>query len=95
MGQENASISPPGSSDEMPGGSRQFVNEVQELAADQGVAPGALFSFIASLHSGSHEACDAALGGGDSTTAATSASRAVTTQRHAAQSTPRAWPKAV
>jgi hypothetical protein len=63
MGLEQASISPPGSSDEEPGGARQFVGEVKELAAFFGVKPGALLSFIASLHAGSHAECDEALEG--------------------------------
>lgn len=63
MGLEQASISPPGSSDEEPGGARQFVGEVKELATLFGVKPGALFSFIASLHAGSHADCDEALEG--------------------------------
>ena len=63
VGLEQASISPPGSSDEEPGGSKQFVGEVKELAAFLGVEPGALLSFIARLHAGGHEACDAALAG--------------------------------
>lgn len=63
MGLEQASISPPGSSDEEPGGAQQFVGEVKELAAFFGVKPGALFSFIASLHAGSHAECDEALEG--------------------------------
>jgi hypothetical protein len=63
MGLEQASISPPGSSDEEPGGARQFVAEVKELAAFLGVQPGALFGFIAQLHAGSHADCDEALEG--------------------------------
>ena len=63
LGLELASISPPGSSDEEPGGARQFTGEVKELAAALGVRPGALFSFIAHLHAGSHAACDEALEG--------------------------------
>jgi hypothetical protein len=63
MGLEQASISPPGTSDEAPGGARQFVGEVKELAAFFGVQPGALFSFIAGLHAGSHADCDEALEG--------------------------------
>jgi hypothetical protein len=39
------------------------VAEVKELAAESGVSAGAFFSFIASLHEGSHEDCDEALGG--------------------------------
>lgn len=63
MGLELASISPPGSSDELPGGAAQFTGEVKELAAVLGLRPGALFSFIAHLHAGSHAACDGALEG--------------------------------
>lgn len=64
MGIEHAAISPPGTSDEEPGGSRQFVGEVKALAAGLGGVPaGALMRFIASLHVGSHEDCDEALGG--------------------------------
>lgn len=63
MGYEASSISPPGSSGEESGGAPQFVGEVKELAAELGASPGALFSFIASLHSGSHGDCDEALGG--------------------------------
>jgi hypothetical protein len=63
MGYEASSISPPGSSGEEPGGVPQFVAEVKELASGSGISPGALFSFIASLHEGSHEDCDEALGG--------------------------------
>jgi hypothetical protein len=63
MGLEQASISPPGSSDEEPGGARQFVGEVKELAELFGVRPGALFSFVAQLQAGSHAQCDEALEG--------------------------------
>jgi hypothetical protein len=63
MGLEHASISPPGTSDEEPGGTRQFVAEVKELATAFGVRPGTLMSFIAQLHAGSHESCDEVLGG--------------------------------
>jgi hypothetical protein len=62
MGIERAAISPPGSSDEIPGGSSAFTAEVKEIAASLGWPPGALMSFVARLHEGSHEACDAALG---------------------------------
>jgi hypothetical protein len=63
LGLEQASISPPGSSDEEPGGARQLVGEVRELAGLFGVKPGALFSLIARLHAGSHADCDEALEG--------------------------------
>ena len=61
MGLELASISPPGTSEEEPGGATQFVGEIKEFAAFLGVPAGGLLSFIASLHAGSHEACDEAL----------------------------------
>jgi hypothetical protein len=63
MGLEQASISPPGSSVEEPGGASQLIGEVKELASFFGVKPGALLSFIASLHAGSHAQCDEALEG--------------------------------
>jgi hypothetical protein len=62
MGIEASTISPPGSSDEIPGGAAELAAEVKEIAAQLGVSPGAVFSFIASLHEGSHEACDEVLG---------------------------------
>lgn len=62
MGIEAAAVSPPGSSDELPGGMpglRQFIGEVAP-----GVPPGqAFFAVAASLHERSHEACDQALEG--------------------------------
>jgi len=62
MGIEAAALSPPGSSDEAPGGMpdvRAFLKE-----NFPGVPPGlAFYSFAARLHEGSHEACDEALGG--------------------------------
>jgi hypothetical protein len=61
IGLELASISPPGSSEEEPGGAPQFVGEVKGLASTFGVRPGTLFSFIAHLHAGSHAQCDEAL----------------------------------
>jgi hypothetical protein len=61
MGLELGSISPPGTSDEEPGGATQFVREIKEFADFLGAPPGGLFSFVASLHAGSHEACDEAL----------------------------------
>lgn len=59
MGHEASDISPPGSSSELPGGMpalKAFVD-----AEFPGVPPGAIFSAIAKLHEGSHEACDEAL----------------------------------
>lgn len=62
MGIEAAALSPPGSSEEVPAGLpgiRAFLREVAP-----GVPPGqALFSFVASLHEGSHELCDEAIEG--------------------------------
>ena len=62
MGVEAAALSPPGSSDEAPGG----VNDINAFLDE--VAPGvprgqAFFSVAARLHELSHEACDEALGG--------------------------------
>ena len=61
MGIELASISPPGTSDEEPGGATQFVGEIKEFAAFLGLPPGGLFRWVASLHAGSHALCDEAL----------------------------------
>ena len=63
MGLELASISPPGTSDEEPGGAPQFVGEIKEFAAFLGLPAGGLFSWVASLHAGSHADCDEALEG--------------------------------
>ena len=61
MGQEAAAVSPPGSEPvEAPLGMREFTPFFKQ--AFPGVPPGASYSFIASLHAGSHEACDEALG---------------------------------
>jgi hypothetical protein len=68
------------------------VSEVKGLAAEQGVSPGALFSFVASLHEGSHEACDEALGGGDETTSAVRSSSGLGARALHSQIA-RAWPK--
>jgi hypothetical protein len=61
VGIEMAAISPPGTSDEEPGGAPQFVSEIKAFAELLGVRPGQLFGFVAALHEGSHEACDEAL----------------------------------
>jgi hypothetical protein len=63
LGIELAAISPPGSSDEAPGGAPAFVGEVKSIAASLGLPPGAAFAFIALLHAGSHVECDEALEG--------------------------------
>lgn len=61
IGIEMAAISPPGSSEEIPGGAPALAAEVKAIAAELGVNPGFLFALIARLHEGSHEECDAAL----------------------------------
>ncbi|TMK37707.1 MAG: SRPBCC family protein [Actinobacteria bacterium] len=62
MGIEAATLSPPGSSAEAPGGMRDVKAFLDENFP--GVPPGlAFYSFAARLHEGSHEACDEALGG--------------------------------
>ena len=62
IGIELGAISPPGSSDEVPGGAPMFVGDVKSIATSLGLPPGAVFAFIASLHAGSHAECDQALG---------------------------------
>jgi hypothetical protein len=59
MAIEAEAISPPGSSDEAPGGMPEFMQFVRGLPG----SPGSSISFIAGLHEGSHEDCDAAIGG--------------------------------
>jgi hypothetical protein len=61
MGLELAAISPPGASDEESGGAPQFGGEIKSIAATLGLPPGAVFSYIASVHAGSHAECDEAL----------------------------------
>ncbi len=60
-GIEFSSISPPGSSPEDPGGAAQAAHEIQGIAGELGVPPGAIVSFVTGLHEGSHEACDEAI----------------------------------
>jgi hypothetical protein len=60
VGIELSEISPPGTSTEFPGGANQLAAFVREFASGLGVPPGAIVSFVASLHEGSHEACDEA-----------------------------------
>jgi hypothetical protein len=62
VGIESSSISPPGTSEEFPGGRAQLEEVVQNLARQLGVAPGQIISQVAHLHEGSHEACDEATG---------------------------------
>jgi hypothetical protein len=59
MGLEASNISPPGSSDEVPGGMPEFN---AFLRANFPGPKGAVNRQIAALHAGSHEACDEALG---------------------------------
>jgi hypothetical protein len=59
MGHEASSISPPGSSEEVSGGMPELV----AFFRSTGAPAGALVTFIASLHAGSHEACDEILEG--------------------------------
>lgn len=60
VGIELAAISPPGSLEEFPGGAPDLTAFVKAVAAELGVSPGTIVSFVASLHEGSHEACDEA-----------------------------------
>jgi hypothetical protein len=56
IGVEASGISPPGSSDEFPGG----MPELQQFVKDNlGKPSGAIVSAEAKRHAGSHEACDA------------------------------------
>jgi hypothetical protein len=59
VGFEASEISPPGSSEEVPGGAPELI---AFLKGEFGRA-GPAVSFVAGLHEGSHEACDAALEG--------------------------------
>lgn len=61
VGFEFSAISPPGSSEEFPGGAPELVQEVATIAEGLGAPPGAVYSFAARLHEGSHAACDEAL----------------------------------
>ena len=61
LGIEASEISPPGSSDEFPGGMPALNGEVKEIANFLGAPPGAIYGAIAKLHEGSHVACDEAL----------------------------------
>ena len=58
IGHEASGISPPGSSDELPGGMPQLVAFIRD--AFPGTPPGAVVHSVAHLHEGSHEACDEA-----------------------------------
>ena len=59
VGHEASNISPPGSSDEFPGGMPELQQFIRENFP--GTPPGAVISSVAKLHEGSHEACDEAL----------------------------------
>jgi hypothetical protein len=63
MGIEASAISPPGTSEEVPGGASDLTAFVRDLARQLGVPPGAIIKSIAQLHEGSHEACDEAIEG--------------------------------
>ena len=54
-GIESSVVSPPGSSEEFPGGRSQISHELKQA----GGPPGALYSAFAKVHAGSHEGCDA------------------------------------
>jgi hypothetical protein len=56
VGIESSAISPPGSSDEFPGGRSELSAVVKDLSGQLGVPPGAIVSSVAKLHEGSHTA---------------------------------------
>ena len=58
MGHEASDISPPGSNSEFSGGMADFLAFLDSTGAPN---RGAVVSFFAQLHEGSHEACDAAV----------------------------------
>jgi len=58
LGHEASNISPPGSSEEVPGGMPALMGFIREAVPGP---PGAFVSHAAKLHEGSHEACDEAL----------------------------------
>lgn len=58
IGIEASDISPPGTSDEFPGGMPELTALVHDLADQFGVPPGAIISPVAKTHAGSHQACD-------------------------------------
>ena len=59
LGHEASAVSPPGSSDEIPDGMPGLRAFVDQTFPD--LPPGAIYSSIARLRLGSHEACDEAL----------------------------------
>jgi hypothetical protein len=58
MGIEASSLSPPGSSSEVPGGLPEFRRFIKQNLPGP---PGAASRTFAHLHAGSHEACDEAV----------------------------------
>lgn len=60
IGIEASDISPPGSSEEFPGGMPELTSVVRDLSEAFGVPPGAIISPVAKVHAGSHQACDEA-----------------------------------
>lgn len=63
MGHEQSAINPPGSSAEFPAGASELREFAGAIAAALGVPVGQIYRIVASLHAGSHELCDEALGG--------------------------------
>jgi len=62
-GLESSGISPPGSSDEEPGGRAQLAHEIKSLAGQNQIPPGAIVSGVfAHSHAGSHDLCDVPAG---------------------------------
>jgi hypothetical protein len=59
VGFEASSISPPGSSEEVPGGAPELIAFLKSEFGKAGPA----VSSVAKLHEGSHEACDEAVEG--------------------------------
>lgn len=59
IGHEASAVSPPGSSEEIPDGMPGLKAVIDETFP--GAPPGAVYSSIAQLRLGSHEACDEAL----------------------------------
>jgi hypothetical protein len=59
LGIEASSVSPPGSSDEIPGGMAELVSATK---AEAGGKFGPVARAFAKVHAGSHEACDEAAG---------------------------------
>jgi hypothetical protein len=58
MGIEASNLSPPGSTDEVPGGMPEFRQFIRENFPKP---PGAVSAVFAHLHEGSHAACDEAV----------------------------------